>query len=53
MDCKYNHKKILKASVNLKVKMEKVGISISSSDKEKRTEYFEINVKFPEFIEIS
>lgn len=52
MDCKYNHKKILKASINLKLKMEKVGISISSSDKERRTECFEINIKFPEFIEI-
>jgi hypothetical protein len=53
MDCKYNHKKILKASMKLKLKMEKVGISISSCGKERRTECFEINVKFPEFIEIS
>jgi hypothetical protein len=50
IECAYIHKKILKASMKLKLKMDKVGVNISSSDKESKKETFEINVKFPEFM---
>ncbi len=36
--------------MKLKLKMDKVGVNISSSDKESKKETFEINVKFPEFM---